>query len=166
MKLAAMDPRWALYGVAGGLLLFVAWRAWRTAGDVGQSIDALSTRVNDAVRAAGQTLSDAASATVDAVNPASDRNLAYRAAGSVTEAITGEQGATPGTAVYSDVLQVRRWLAGLGIGDMPVEFTITDPSPARPPTAGDFARLDRAIPGSVSITPREGFRALPLESAR
>jgi hypothetical protein len=43
---------------------------------------------------------DAIKGAVQAVNPASDQNLAYRAANAATRAVTGDSGATFGTALY------------------------------------------------------------------
>lgn len=85
---------------------------------------------------------------VQAVNPASDQNLAYRAANAVTRTVTGDESATFGTALYD--LKAKLFPS-------PADYYaahITDPTPL-PPNAWDRILARKA--GDVQTVPDDSW---------
>lgn len=107
------------YLVAIALAGVVGFVIYRQAGDFKASLGDLFTKLGDAAGAAAR-------ATLDAVNPASQNNLAYAGANAITQAATGDEHATVGTKLAEWFDPKTRELAAQLKADRPMDLAQLD----------------------------------------
>lgn len=95
---------------------------------------------------------DAIKGAVQAVNPASDQNVAYKAANVITQSVTGDKGTSFGSWLY-DVTH-------------PNQPDITAPTPLRAQTGWDDIMLRRAREQAAGVLGDAGFVEALGESGR
>lgn len=82
--------------MVGGIALAILFVVYSLKHAAGAALGSAADAVAGAAQAVGQGVSNA----IPYVNPADNKNLIYQGANGVTHAITGDQDASLGTALY------------------------------------------------------------------